>query len=135
MAEINFSFTVNTCLESHEVEALQAAVSLDERFQVLNDIFGEDPNIWDAFYEAALEAFNAEAAKGFEPDPEVVAAGEFLRSLAGLSGPEQAAAIQVALNDKTVALNALVRASRVYRDDPKVSPIIDTVKEALLNGH
>jgi hypothetical protein len=56
--DLNFTFTVETCLEQQEVKALEQAESSDERFQVLNDIFGEDPNIWDAFYQAALAAFD-----------------------------------------------------------------------------
>lgn len=55
--DIEFSFTVNTCLEPDEIERLLAAENDDDQFQVLNEIFGEDPNIWDRYYEAALEAF------------------------------------------------------------------------------
>lgn len=56
--DIEFSFKVETCLEPSEVERLEKAESADDRFEVLNDIFGEDPNIWERFYEAALAAFN-----------------------------------------------------------------------------
>lgn len=53
--DINFTFKVETCLEANEVKRLRDA-ELDDRFDVLNEIFSEDPNIWDAFYVAALEA-------------------------------------------------------------------------------
>jgi hypothetical protein len=56
MKDINFKFTVETCLEPNEIKALLACESDEDRFEVLNGIFAEDPNIWDRYYEAALDS-------------------------------------------------------------------------------
>lgn len=65
--DIEFEFKVKTCLDQNDIGCLKRAKTMDERFQVLNDIFGEDPNIWEAFYCAALEAFDAK-----HPDAKLV---------------------------------------------------------------
>ena len=56
--KISFSFTVDTCLTPEDVNSLRD-VGEDDRWMVFNNIFGEDPNIWDAFYEAAIRAFES----------------------------------------------------------------------------
>lgn len=58
---INLKFTVETSLDENDIERLaQARGSVVLTFEVLNEIFREDNNIWEAFYTAALEALNKE---------------------------------------------------------------------------
>lgn len=57
MDDINFTFTVETCLDADDIQRLRNADGAKGRWQVLNEIFGEDQNIWEAFYDAASSAF------------------------------------------------------------------------------
>lgn len=60
MNRISFKFTVDTSLDERDIERLRVCETIDARLDVLNEIFGEDPNIWEAYYVTALAAFDKE---------------------------------------------------------------------------